>query len=37
MPTEQAIREELAKLGVNRADLHPRSYRYFEELVQLIC
>lgn len=34
-PTEQAIRAELVKLGITRTDLHPRPYRYFEELAQL--
>ncbi|MNX66924.1 peptidoglycan-binding domain-containing protein [Pseudomonas sp. MAG733B] len=35
-PTEQAIRAELVKQGIARTDLHPRPYRYFEELAHLI-
>ncbi|NMQ29791.1 peptidoglycan-binding protein [Candidatus Accumulibacter phosphatis] len=34
--TEQAIRDSLAQLGVKREDLHPRPFRYYEEIVQLI-
>lgn len=34
--TDKAIRDELAKLGVDRTDLHPRQYRFFEEFAQLI-
>uniref|UniRef100_UPI000D3F9FB9 hypothetical protein n=1 Tax=unclassified Variovorax TaxID=663243 RepID=UPI000D3F9FB9 len=34
--TEQAIGEEFAKKGIDRADLHPRPFRYFEETAQLI-
>ncbi|SFQ15641.1 hypothetical protein SAMN05216567_111223 [Variovorax sp. OK605] len=34
--TERAIGVEFAKLGIDRADLHPRPFRYFEETAQLI-
>ena len=34
--TERAIGVELAKTGVERSNLHPRPYRYYEELAQLI-
>jgi hypothetical protein len=35
-PTERAIGLELAKTGIERRNLHPRAYRYYEELAQLI-
>ncbi|MEY5098466.1 MAG: hypothetical protein RJA36_1185 [Pseudomonadota bacterium] len=36
VPTEQAIGSELAKLGIDRQALHPRTYRFFEEVAQLL-
>ena len=34
--TEQAIRTQLAQSGLERKDLHPRPFRYYEEVAQLI-
>jgi hypothetical protein len=34
--TEQAMARELAKAGLERGQLHPRPYRYYEEVAQLI-
>lgn len=35
-PTGTAISTELAKLCIKRTDLHPKPYRFFEELEKLI-
>lgn len=35
-PTGNAISAELAKLCIKRTDLHPKPYRFFEELEKLI-
>lgn len=34
--TEQAISTQLAQAGLARKDLHPRPFRYYEEVAQLI-
>jgi len=34
--TEQAIRDSLTQRGIKREDLHPRPFRYYEEIAQLI-
>ncbi|MEJ1961110.1 MAG: hypothetical protein WDO56_05985 [Gammaproteobacteria bacterium] len=34
---EQAIRTELTALGVDRKDLHPRPFRYYEEVAALLA
>lgn len=34
--TEQAIQSVLRSLGIARKDLHPREYRYYEELTEIL-
>jgi len=35
-PTESAILVELKSLGVDRKDLHPRAFRFYEEVAQIL-
>lgn len=36
LATEQAIAKVLASAGLERANLHPKAYRYYEEVAQLL-